>query len=250
MNAQSPTGASAYEAQTEKVTDPARITGLLGRIKNERALLTVTLPGEGGAYNSALLDVHTDRGFIVIDELSPPTGNQKIAKVGRLRVQVRLKGVMIGFETLLESTGTQDGVVYYNLTLPKSLSYHQQRAHYRARVSAAKSIPVQITRGNGQQMTGELNDISVGGVGLRFKKALPEDLLLGEHIPACRFHLPGGDEITCHLEIRFISMGVSSSTRVVGARFLDLSPLQQSKIAQFVAGLDREMRRKAQTTRG
>lgn len=241
--------AAQYEGRIDKITDPARIAGLLARMLNERALLSVSIAEVSGAYNSAVLAVHPERGFFVIDELSPQSGNRHLAKVNRLRIQARLKGVEISLETLVESTGIQDGAAFYNLTLPGSLSYRQQRAHYRAKVGVAKAIAVKLTRDNGDVLEGELNDLSLGGLGVRFRGKLPENLELGEEIPRCTIHLPTGDDISCRVEVRFMSVGITGNTRMLGARFLELTPIQQAVLARFVALLDREMARKSHDVR-
>jgi c-di-GMP-binding flagellar brake protein YcgR len=241
--------AARYEGRTDKITDPARIAGLLTRMLNERALLSVSLANVSGTFNSAVLEVHPERGFFVIDELSPPSGNRYLAKVSWLRIQARLKGVEISLDALLESSGTQDGATFYNLTLPGSLSYRQQRAHYRAKVGAAKAIPVRLTRENGDVLAGELNDLSLGGLGIRFRGKLPEDLERGEEIQRCSVHLPTGDDIACRIEVRFLSVGITGNTRMLGARFLELTSIQQAALARFVAMLDRELARKSHDVR-
>jgi c-di-GMP-binding flagellar brake protein YcgR len=244
------TPSAQYAGKTEKIADPVRIGGLLARLKNERALLSVSVSASSELYNSAVLEVHPDRGYFVIDEMSPAEGNRHLQKVSRLRLRARLKGVEVSFEALLESTGKQDGVIYYRLVFPAFVYYHQQRAHYRARVGHAKSIPVQIVRANGKEVTGELNDISIGGIGVRFPSGLPADIARGEEIQRCRIRLSSGEEIACRIEVRFISVGVSGgANRMMGARFLELSPIQQATIARFVASLDREFARKSHQVR-
>jgi c-di-GMP-binding flagellar brake protein YcgR len=241
--------AARYEGRTDKITDAAHIAALLARLKNERVLLTVNIPGIADSYSSAVLAAYPGHGYFVMDELSPSSGNSHLPKTNRLRIHARLKGVELSFEAPLDSVGSQDGVAYYNLTIPGVLSYRQQRAHYRARVSRAKTITVWLRRDTGEELSGELNDVSVGGIGIRFTTRPETDFITGEDVPRCRFRLPGGEEITCHVEIRFQSVAVTGTTRMLGARFIGLSPPQQAAIARFVASLDRELARRTQQVR-
>jgi c-di-GMP-binding flagellar brake protein YcgR len=237
--------AGAYEGKTERVEDHQQITALLQRLRDAHALLSVTIPGHPGSYNSAVIEVYPDHGHFVLDELSPQDGHKLLVNSGRARVQARLKGVAISFEAGFQTSGRQDGVAFYNFSLPTLILYQQHRAHYRAKVGHAKRIPIRITRQDGSEVTAELNDISVGGLGMRFSRALPEGMDRGEVFSSCTVRLPTGDELSCRLEVRFTSVGVTGNVRLVGARFLELSPAQQAAIARFVAQVDRESRRKA-----
>jgi c-di-GMP-binding flagellar brake protein YcgR len=235
----------AYEGKTERVEDPQRVAALLQRLHDAHALLSVSLPGQPGRYNSAVIEVYAGRGRFVLDELSPQAGHKHLLKAGKARIQARLKGVELSFEAKFQGAGNQDGVAFYNFSLPNHLLYQQHRAHYRAQVGHARRIEVKITRQDGTETVAELNDISIGGLGLRFKRSLPENMERGEILPRCLVRLPTGDELNCRLEVRFTSVGVTGNTRLVGARFLELSPAQQAAIARFVAQMDRESRRKA-----
>ena len=245
MNSSTTTSpANSYEGKAEKVTDPARIVGLLTRLQEKRALLQVTVPGSADPYNSAILDVDSEQRYLVIDELSPKSGHILLLKAGRLGVQTQLKGVDIRFDSLVESSGESDGTAFYRIVLPSALDYRQQRAHYRARVGMARPVEVTIERINGDRFTGYLNDISVSGIGIRFSHGLPPNLTRGERIPKCHTHLPTGVDLYCRIEIRFTSVSVEGNYHIVGVRFIQLSPAQEAEVAHYVAALDRELIKK------
>ncbi len=233
-----------HEGKTEKITNPARIAGLLLRIQEGNSLLNVSLPDFAGAYNSAIVEVHAQQNYLVLDELNPKSGHELLLKAGRLLAHTRLKGVDIRFEAVVESTGEREGSAVYRMVLPTTIDYHQQRAFYRATVGKAKIIKVSIERTSGEQVTGYLNDISVGGVGMRFNNDTMAALMRGETVPRCRIQLPSGDNIICAIEIRFVSVGVDGNCRMAGARFVRLSQTQELTIARYVAALDRELAKK------
>ena len=236
--------ANSYESKVEKVTDPARIAGLLLRLKENRSLLRITLPGSTESFNSAILDVTPEQHYLIIDELNPVNGHQLLLEAGRLNASAQLRGVDMRFDSALESAGESKGVAFYRIALPLTLDYLQQRAHYRAKVSMAKAIEISIVRTNGETYSGYLNDISIGGIGIRFNDAQLPKMARGERIPQCHINLPTGVDIHCRIEIRFTSVSVDSSHRMIGGRFIHLNASQEAAIAQYVAALDRELAKK------
>ena len=232
------------EGKTEKITNPSRITGLLLRIQEGHSLLNVGIPDSPGAYNSAILEVHAKQNYLVLDELNPKSGHDLLLKTGRLLAHARLKGVDIRFEAVVESMSEHEGSAFYRMTLPTTLDHHQQRAYYRTSMGKAKLVKIYIERSSGEQVAGFLNDISVGGVGMRFNNDAVAALMRGETIPRCRIQLPSGDDIICAIEIRFVSVGVEGNYRMVGARFVRLSQAQELTIARYVAALDKELAKK------
>jgi len=236
-----PTASQDYQGKTEKVTDKARITGLLTKLLDSRGLLSVNLPGSKELYNSAIIEVHAQQGYLVVDELNPRSGHALLLKAGKMNIQTQLHGVDIRFDGLLESSDESDGAALYRVVFPSTLDYHQQRAFYRAKVSMARPIEVTLDRIKGETLSGFLNDISVGGIGIRFTTALPASLIRGERIPKCQIKLPTGEEIYCKLEIRFISTAIEGGHRLLGARFIQLTPSQEAAVARYVAALDREL---------
>lgn len=241
MNDPTPaTSTSSHQGKVEKITDPARIGGLLTRLQKNRSLLSISVPGSTDPFNSAILEVHSKQRYLIIDELRPKSGHKLLLKAGKLSVQTQLKGIDIRFDSLVESSNEITGVACYRIMLPPTVAYRQQRAYYRAKVSMARPIEVVIERAKGEQSSGYLNDISVGGIGMRFADDLPVSMIRGERIPKCHIRLPTGENISCKIEIRFTSIGVEGGYRMIGARFIQLSPAQEAAVARYVTALDRE----------
>ena len=106
-------------------------------------------------------------------------------------------------------------------------------------------IAVTLARSGGLTLKGYLHDISVGGIGMRFPSQVPPNTEPGERISNCVIELPSDEEISCEIEVRFMSVPIRGSGRMLGARFVRLSQTQQGAIARFVAALDREQQRKS-----
>jgi c-di-GMP-binding flagellar brake protein YcgR len=237
------------QPQPQHIGTHAQITGLLRRLMDAHALVHITLPGENEYWLSAVIDVHAQDGYLLLDELTPHDGNARMAQARRVIVSAQVQGVDISFTSQLLGQGTSDGLVYYRLAFPEQVRYWQRRASYRARVGAASVIPVMMQRADRATLQGELFDISSGGVGTRHKKSEGIVPMLGEVWEHCQLHLPDGQDIVCALEIRFIGRGEQSASLRLGGRFVDITRPQLKQVENFVAALERERLRKARRIR-
>jgi c-di-GMP-binding flagellar brake protein YcgR len=237
------------QSEPQHVDNHAQITGLLRRLMDAHALVHITLPGENEYWLSAVIDVHPQENYLLLDELTPHEGNARMAQARRVIVSAQVQGVDISFASQLLGQGMSDGLVYYRLAFPEQVRYWQRRASYRARVSVASVIPVVLQRADQPTLHGELFDISAGGVGTRHKKSEGAVPMLGEVWEHCRIQLPEGQDIHCALEIRFIGQSEQDRSLRIGGRFVDIARPQLKQVENFVAALERERLRKARRIR-
>src|SRR5690606_23153810 len=79
MSTETPNGGGAdYQTHGERITNPAQIVRLLERVKENRALLTITIPGINTIYNSAILGISFEQKHLLLDELLPADGHERL----------------------------------------------------------------------------------------------------------------------------------------------------------------------------
>lgn len=244
-----PSNPAARGTEPQYITDPVQIAGILRRLHEGHAMVHVSLPGSNESWLSAIIDVQPTTGQVLLDELTPREGNIALRNSGRLIVNAQIKGVDISFATSLVGTGSEDGLLFYRVALPQGVRYWQRRASYRAQVGAALSVPVTLNHSDGLVLTGELVDISAGGIGTRHKDTKGIVPLIGELWADCHIVLPDGHEIQCTLEIRNVGHEGRSGKVRIGSRFIDLDRGQLKNIEAFVAHLERENLRKRRRLR-
>lgn len=239
--------ASQYQGKTEKVTHLPQIIGLLRRVRDQRVLLSVRVPGHNGTFNSLLLEVDPDRNVILLDELNPQAGHELVLQAKQVRVQCQCQGVELGFVCAVEIVQGQSGISIYRSAVPDSINYMQRRGSYRVRVGMSMSVPISLPLETVKtDLEGQLFDLSIGGLGASLP--LEPRLRHGQIIETCTIHLPKKESIQVELEIRFIRIDEQHHTQRVGAAFRHLSPHQTNRMRRFVTHLEREMlRRKART---
>lgn len=238
--------ASEYQGKTEKVTHGPQIMGLLKRIRDQRVLLSVRVPGSDAVYNSLLLDIDPARNVILLDELNPQAGHELACKARQLRVHCQCQGVELSFVSQIEIGRGQNGVWFYRAPLPQSINYLQRRGSYRIRIGLNMQIPVAMPLDAEARIEGELFDLSMGGLGANLPSRT--ELTRGQIIESCTLALPNSEPLTAEIEIRFVRVDKANQTQRIGASFRNLSPQQQTLLRRIVTQLEREMlRRKARS---
>ncbi len=232
-----------YRSEGEHVTDPMQITALLKKVKDSRTLIQVTLPGQQATeYNSALLDIHPEQGYLLLDELTPAEGHQLLTAQSKLTATIRLRGVDMRFTSTVQEIGGQAGIAFYRVVFPQRLYYRQRRSNYRVKLGMGLLIPFNIARADGKPYEGRLDDISLGGLGAELKQHTPFDR--GDLLPTCAIQLPSGDKIDCEIEVRYISKDEQHNKFHLGARFVKLDRTHKHTLQRFVAEAERELLRR------
>jgi c-di-GMP-binding flagellar brake protein YcgR len=242
-------GTAGDPGQTERITDPARIAQLLKRLKDSRALLSVTVPAVTDVYLSAVLGVDAAGGSFELDELAPPDGHPALLAAGRLNAFAQCSGVDLSFTAALRSVERDSNGNFYRLAFPAVLFYRQRREHYRVRVARGQPVPLVIGLDEQHAVEGLLHDISAGGLGGEFERYQGPALVLGQVLPDCELRLHDHPPLHLSLEVRFVSADEPLHRLRLGARFLELGRQERKLIEQFVASLDREWRRRLSRNR-
>jgi c-di-GMP-binding flagellar brake protein YcgR len=238
--------ASEYQGKTEKVTHGPQIAGLLKRVREQRVLLSVRVPGSEAVYNSLLLDVDPARNILLLDELNPSAGHELACKARQLRIRCQCQGVELSFVCPIEIGQTKNGVSFYRAPLPESISYLQRRGSYRIRIGLNMHISVALPVAGETRIEGELFDLSMGGLGANLPSRI--ELAHGQIIESCTLTLPNSEPLTTEIEIRFVRIDKANQSQRIGASFRNLSPQQQTQLRRIVTQLEREMlRRKARS---
>lgn len=241
----------------DKITNSAQIIGILKKIHKRRAILNISVanvplhsnPGPAAGtgqekfYSSAILEVKPN-GHIIIDELTPKEGHTLFLKSGKLKARLQLDGVKISFSTTLESSGNDAGIAFYTLALPREVDYLQQRAHHRVRPSLAKPLKVNLTHADESVFTGEIHDISAGGLSIKIKSDSLITTLKPTDILTCSFMLEPKQEILCKLEVRSIHATNQQNLIRIGVRFSNLPGPVEKLIQRYISMLEREQIKK------
>jgi len=234
--------ANAGQAESaETVRDPARIAGLLSAITFPPLLLNVALPGVRGLYTSALLQVNSSGGRLLLDGLSPEDGHARIEPGTVMHVHGKLRGVQLDFATQVIEIQAGDRLPAYLARMPGSVRYHQRRRHFRVHTGHLNDYSTVILGPDGGGLRGRLLDISAGGLNVMFPRN--PGLETGDVIDGCLLSFLGEQQVECSLEL--VHLGVSPLTGELkaGARFVQATNPPTDQLQRLLTRLQREQLR-------
>jgi len=235
-----PTGARIPSAGThDLITTPKQIAKLLEKLQKGRVLLTATIKGSDQYYNTAIFRVDQEDGYLFLDELVPREGHTRLCHEMSLQVKTCFRGAMISFPAAVDEINTEDGIPYYKIPFPDAIDYKQRREHHRVSVPADQSIPVHLHTEQRRLVTGDLKNISLGGICFHLSRTASRGIAVGDVISSCVINLPNAQKVTAAIEIRNATDQPHSSLRRLGCRFLELGKKTQQEIQYLVSALDR-----------
>ena len=94
----------------ERVTYRPRILSLLQQVFESRTIVTVHLKDDSNRYTSALLGINEDINSLLLDELNPKQGHERLIKTKQLNISARLAGVNIYFKSDLQTVEQENGL--------------------------------------------------------------------------------------------------------------------------------------------
>ncbi len=231
-----------YEGKSERVTHRPQIIGLLRRLKDSHNLLSVRVEGSERYFTSMLLEVDSQEGYILLDQISDRKGHELAVEHGRLRAFCQCHGVDLNFEARIRAVRDEQGLIVYRAPLPEWVNYLQRRADFRVRVAMNSGLVTRMELEDGQSLEARLHDLSMGGAGLVLETRL--DFRTGFLIPRLVIRREKEKEtlLDTPCEVRF-QLDRDNGQKRIGLRFVDPDPEQKRKLRKLVTQLEREMLR-------
>ncbi len=232
-----------YRQQDEEVTSTTRITAILRPLQQQHSIVSIAVPSAKRLYNSTLLEVNPEQGYLLLDELHPREGHTRLSTAaGKIGLSAHHAGIEIKMILEISEIGADNGVAFYKVPFPKTIRYRQRRHIFRVPVSALQSIRVELVDEKGNAFHGELQDISAAGMCVRF----PPKMAIEEKAQALTYTitLPDKKHVQGRFILRRITLHEPSRNIQVGGSFEQLDKVQARTIERFVLEIQRESRRK------
>lgn len=158
----------------ETLTDTIRIKKILTQLMERRTLITASIDEHMEEYTTTIIDFSSDDGeHLMFNEFRPVPDEALYKSATTLKLATQIDGVPIDFNVNFRGNHKTDGIAHYRCTLPSSLNHHQRRASIRVPLSQFQSLPATLTTPGNLILTGDIADISIGGIRVRFSKELP-----------------------------------------------------------------------------
>ncbi|MBM7059594.1 flagellar brake protein [Pseudomonas sp. UL073] len=223
---------------------PLEIFANLRQLHQHHDPLVITFHERSQRFQSYLIEINRERGYLAFDELVPNDGERFLVGGESFKVEGFHDGVRIAWECHQPvQIGEFEGHRCYWSLLPTEVLYHQRRNAFRAPLKQAQLVSVELA---GERLKaglkGQLLDISATGCKLRFPGDVSKQLQSGQVYERFTAHLPFG-AMTTSVELRHVIYDEKLDISFAGTRFHRMSGLEQRQIERFVYQLQREARR-------
>ncbi len=226
----------------KELTAPLEIYANLRPLLDHNTPLTLRFHERNQRYQSFLVEMNRETGWIALDELIPNDGERLLLQGEPIHIEGFYEGARLSWTSDQQvHTGEIDGARCYWIPTPTTLTYHQRRNAYRAQL---KEIAVAAQLGGStvrKALEGRLLDISATGCKLSVKGDQQTILQTGQ-VYEMIAKLPIG-AIQTEVELRHVAIDEKSGTSICGLRFHRLSGLTQRQIEKLVYQLQRDARR-------
>lgn len=217
---------------------------LLKKVCAEHYLLDLRFAHGPEAYQTAILELVPEAGYLVLDAMLPTDGDAYTADQPTIKVRTRINGIDLKFQSIISQRGVLDGTPFYKVPYPETIDYRQRRQEYRVTVPLDIGVNVRVHARDGTIVVGEVRDLSPNGFSAPIPIGDPsifedEDLRVG----ACEIDLPRYGALTAAIDICHVFPRRGRAVPRLGVRFLDLDPRSERRIERCVAGLDRQQNR-------
>lgn len=222
---------------------PVEVAANLRPLVDQRTPLLIRFAERSQRYQSYLVEINREKGWIAFDELIPNDGERLLTAGETFSVEGFFEGVRIAWSNDKQvHLGELQGARCYWALLPEEIIYHQRRNAFRAPI-IGQPIEAGLKGKNLKtRLDGKLLDMSATGCKLSFKGDTQERLKTGQVYDELSARLPFG-MVTTAAELRHVIYDEKLDITFCGFRFYRISGLTQRNIERFVYQLQREARR-------
>ena len=156
----------------------------------------------------------------------------------RLHFNVRNGGISISFSSrLLPPNLDRSGKKWRGdcqVAFPARVAYGQQRQAVRVNLSRIDRVPVTLFTGSGKHVTGNVDDISVGGMRARFTSDVVGQFESSGLITDCSLTLPDSSQVQARVQLLGGVRDTEKDTGFMRFRFLELDRDVELKLETLI----------------
>lgn len=224
---------------------PEDVYGALRKIILMKQPVMVNIEGSEEKFSSAITLANLKNSSFFLDQVVPQKGNELIRAGHKFGIIADSQGIKIEFD-VSGRLKYQPEKEQYRVEFPSQVLYLQRRTAYRVMIPPAHQILVKLKmQDGGENLVGQLADISSSGFKSLFKGDVVERLQANTDIPIARIKFNDNNNMDCSLYARHIVRTKTGDTQV-GFAFNMISGMGQRFLDRLVGELQWEERRKAE----
>lgn len=219
-------------------------------LQRRHSFIEVKFPRIEQAFQSMILELHADDGFLVIDELYPAEGRQKLLEGDEAEIIAQVPGIKVAFFSKLLVREISEGLPVYRMELPEEIGSTVRRRAFRVYVEREPNLSIDMGPNGGNELSGaQVVNLSADGIKLSFRGNISKHLEKNRQLENCLIRLPTGFDIDCTIEIRNIYAIRTPTIHTLAGGVLTIGvPSQRTKLSQYLAAVQRKQRRRESRT--
>jgi c-di-GMP-binding flagellar brake protein YcgR len=226
----------------------------LERLQRHHSFLDVHFPRIDRRFQSLILELHPDEGYLLIDELFPADGRQLLLEGDVAEISARDSGGAVNFfsrlllrERLNESEPGSSGnaTPAYRMELPEEIGGSFRRHAFRVYVERENDLLIDLRDGEGNLLPARIVNLSADGIKFSVDGDAVKLLERHRHFDDALIRLPDGIEIDCAIDLRNIYlMRTPRRHTLAGGRLEVTLATQRNKLSHYLAAVQRRQRRR------
>jgi c-di-GMP-binding flagellar brake protein YcgR len=214
-------------------------------LQQRHSFIEVKFPRIEQSFQSMILELHADESFLIIDELFPTEGREKLLEGDDAEISAQGPGVKVAFFSRLLARDGSEGTPVYRMELPEEIGSTVHRRAYRVYVERETNLSIDIGAMSEAIGSPQIINLSSDGIKLSFDGNVSKQIEKNRVIENCMIRLPNGIDIDGTIEIRNIYTIRTPTLHVLAGGSLTIAiPSQRTKLSQYLAAVQRKQRRR------
>lgn len=233
-----------YTDEKYLIQEPRQIQQLMRALVEQRCLITAHPGGRDQSFPTALLDVDTAAGELVLDASPVASVNRAAAEAPYLLCFAKLDRVTVRFRLTQLRMDLSGEHMAFRADVPDEVYHLQRRELYRLETPVADSPWCQIPALEPSQtdIDTRVIDISAGGIAIS-QPAGSTWLALGQHHETCTLRLPDTALLSLSLQVRNIREYTPPNglrLQRIGLQFNTVPRAVETAIQRYIFRVDRQ----------
>ena len=217
----------------------------LETLQRRHSFIEVKFPRIERSFQSMILELHAEDGYMLIDELYPAEGRQFLLEGDAAEIGGKSVGIVVSFYSRLLAREVADDAPVYRMELPEEIGASYRRTSYRVYVEREAGLTIDIRRPDGSSFDAHIINLSTDGVKISLRGDVNKDIAQNHLLENCLIQLPNGIDIDCAIDVRnaYVMRTPSLNTMIGGKLTIDM-PSHRTKLDQYLAAVQRKQRRR------
>lgn len=223
-----------------RITQPKEIGGVLRQLMKRKDFLTVECSHRPHRIVTRILDVDQNAGFFIYDGSSEQIYNRSLLESEENYFSATQDGVRIQFVSGRPEPHEFEGAFAFRAPLPASLYRMQRREFFRVGTPLLEIYGCTASLPDKRQVTFDIFDLSLNGVGLRSKDPTLGALLIGTELSKAVLDCRKMGKLETDLKITYLHniRGHSDPIYHFGCRFERFPKSKESDLQRMITKLE------------